>query len=1173
MILSVRAKDAQPEVTQSAPELLPPSAATENVDVSTLAAVDDERAGPSFSLADSLPTPPLETAFALPEKNANASEEPLAPVLGAAILPRDTVVDVKAFAGEPFGVGKITVDFPEGRGPTWYRDQLIHLQGTRTLYPAFDVHRTFSTNESQTKVDRFECYFLFQGREPVAVELTADKAYAVKAIPTDDPQGRDGLMEEWWRAYEKPDRMFSAKYDKSGPVEDYLRSMLARRLELSRSAEGSSSVSSFLVARLLLKPLLRMLPGQPAQASRSRTSSSSFVQSRMQGSLVFDFDRFLGLLFGTESIRIAFQSDKTLIGANRAEVADRPLPHPMAIQPVPAVGKSTGATIEPIAYHVPKECFYLRCRSLSEYLWLRKLVVRWGGSFNDLISTEAVDHRIRAKIERQLSFSLNAEARNELDNLISDMALIGTDVLFQDGAALGVLFEAKDGPALEKFIRRGRDRTLREYTNASEKSIRFGDYRASFISTPDNRVRCFHATHGKYHLITTSSYIAKRFFDLRKGYGSLGRLAEFRYARSVMPLTKDDGVFIYLSDPFFRLIVGPHYRIETTRRAWAMRDWQHVYLARLAARAEGADGGSVESLMGAGLLPSDFLKRPDGSRPVIQDGTICDSLRGAMGSFLPVPDVKVPMATRSEVDSYRRFASHYRSQWRRMDPVSINIRHRPGWTDQRERVVLDVRITPYARENYERLFTQLDPPDKLQMAPVPGDVMSVEARLRSFGSYLPGMRAQHPRAYVGLRDFTAPLTLSDGTVQTVSLSPFSLLGTDYRVYAGTKVKGNPWTKVTGDRHSNSGGFNGYSFSERTFPAILSCRRTWNQNWIAWSHDKDILEEVTPQLRLEPADRPAQLRFRLGDLAASDLGTAIQALCYMHARRISALNAGQMHQVMDQFQLEPEEARRAAEELLGGRMVCPLNGEYELTKSKGAPPRWKSTAWQHNSVYQQEQVPRGYCHPFLDWLRGARMELTLDRTTLSTHVELDVNSSVDSGRQPSSPRAVFLPESLPSPGEVFPVRPRSITPPREISDAQAIQGTWKVVKCLEHGKPVPNTVGIVLQIKDGAIIQMSRHQEARRFDYRLHPKSQPKGFDFLAHCPRPCLLLSGKDDFVCDASELNDLADGCGPQVRAETLAGEDHFFRGNEQTICTRVADFIRSAELCHTRGTTDAAG
>ncbi|MHC4399295.1 MAG: hypothetical protein ACYTG0_06425 [Planctomycetota bacterium] len=69
-------------------------------------------------------------------------------------------------------------------------------------------------------------------------------------------------------------------------------------------------------------------------------------------------------------------------------------------------------------------------------------------------------------------------------------------------------------------------------------------------------------------------------------------------------------------------VVSPRYRIEMTRRADALADLQLAQLARLAARAEGLDGDRLESLIEAGLLPSDFLKRPDGSRHPKQPSTV-----------------------------------------------------------------------------------------------------------------------------------------------------------------------------------------------------------------------------------------------------------------------------------------------------------------------------------------------------------------------------------------------------------------------------------------------------------------------------------------------------------------------------------------------------------------------
>jgi hypothetical protein len=894
-------------------------------------------------------------------------------------------VELQAFTGEPFGVGKITVFFSEDSRPTWLPDQLISLEAARSLYPVVNVRYASASKASQWQVDRYEGYFLFQGHEPLSVGLIANATYLANVVPEDNRQNHHGLLSTWWREYCQHRSLFFSKYSESPIVKDYLQNMLARRLELSNDLpELGGGGILFPLVEWLLRPLFSSSTGQ------STTSGGSVpLDSRFKGSLVFDFDKFLGLLFGTESIRIAFQTDRMLTDGHGSETADLPLPPPVSLPSLPSGEKYLATKVEPIALRVPQECFYLRCQSLGEYLWLRSLVISWGGSFNDLISTNTVDSQIRPRIERQLALSADDETQAELDQLVSDMALIGTDILFDDGAALGVLFEARDGQALERLIRRQRKKVQSDCPQAAEQEVPFGSRMARLLSTPDNRVRSFYAIDGDYHLVTTSSHIVQRFFETGTSLDALGRLDEFRHARTVMPAERGDGLFIYLSDPFFRMIVGPHYRIEMTRRQRAKRDWQQVHLARLAAQAEHVDADHLESLVQADFLPADFLNRPDGSRPILEGDKLSDSLRGAIGTFLPVPDVVVATATRSEVDSYQQFAGHYQQQWRRMDPVAIGIQHFPGREGGRQRVVLDVRITPYARENYETLYSQLDPPDQLQLAPVPGNVLSVEAKLQSFSSRWVSLQAQHPRTYAGLRDFAPAFAVENGEVRTVSLSPLSLLGQEYQVYAGAIVIGGAWSQVTGDGHSPSANIGGYSFQQKKFPVALRWRRTWNESWIAWAHSKDILEGATPYLQLERAERPAQVRFRLGDLSESQLGPTIQAICYMHARRLSALNVRQIHNMSQQFKLKPQEARRAAENLAGGNLVCPLGGEYFLTEDGGAGRTWNSTAWGCPSVYREDEVTEGYSYPFLDWLRGAVIELTLDRITLSTHVELEV----------------------------------------------------------------------------------------------------------------------------------------------------------------------------------------
>ena len=173
-----------------------------------------------------------------------------------------------------------------------------------------------------------------------------------------------------------------------------------------------------------------------------------------------------------------------------------------------------------------------------------------------------------------------------------------------------------------------------------------------------------------------------------------------------MPASRDDACFVYLSDLFFRQFVGPKYRVEMTRRMQALAEIELVHLAQLSAKAEGAEHQTIRQLMDGGFLPKDFLTRPDGSHTVMENGRITDSLRGARGTFLPVADVDVDELTDSELRAYEEFSRFYRSQWERMDPAVLAVKRQPA-ANGRERISVDVHITPYARRHYQSLADNL----------------------------------------------------------------------------------------------------------------------------------------------------------------------------------------------------------------------------------------------------------------------------------------------------------------------------------------------------------------------------------------------------------------------------------------------------------------------------------
>jgi hypothetical protein len=858
-----------------------------------------------------------------------------------------------AFLGEPFGVGQLEVELPPSSWPPALGRSGVGIGDAheRVLYPAIERRplaqglRRFSqlvpklggrlgnvldratgiagrVGESIERSGRVTIYFLFSGSAPLEVAVQSRQSDIVHLTPIADPAAHRQVLAAWWRQYSQSSGGLWSNADYPPLVEDYLRAMLARRLQL---------------------PLAR------------RPARDSWQDQLVQG---------LDLMTGTESIRVSIQRDRVLGAPGLQETADQPLPEPLQPPPPNFPKLAAAPELEPLAQGVPRECFYVRFGTFANFLWLQDLLAQWGGDLQNLAAERGLDRGVRKRIETQLALRTGPLARLLGPSVVADVALVGTDMFFADGGAYGLLFLARTNLLLGADLARQRAERLARNDGAAEVTVKIDGHPVSRLSSPDGSLRSYYVADGDYHFVTTSEALVRRFLQSRAGGDSLAGTEEFRAARAEMPLARQDTIFIYLSDAFFRNFTGPQYRIETLRRLQALADLELAELAKLAAQAERKPAETLAQLVAGDFLPPEFGLRPDGSLAIMSHGEPCDSLRGHRGWFAPVPDVPVGRVTPSEAAEYGRFAEHYQRQWGRLDPVLIGI-HREALPAQRERILLDVKLTPLARQHYEMAAGRFGPPEREQLAPAANDAMA-------FDAVLPG-----GRLFGGIQGLRAPADIAGQTRLPLSWLGHLLVG-----YLGAAGQPGPLLELLNLRMRTFPDAEGYAVSD----GGLWRRQTGPYTVFSYQHD--VLTAVTNQLRLVPAARPAQLWLRIGDLSDARAVPWANDLGYLRTRETSLGNLRLLHAMTQQLHVAGPAARAAAESVLGARLIDPLGGDYVFRPGPAGAGYWTSTVLEGSSGESDSpRPPQGYQAPPLSWFRGLNADARFAPDALSAHAEV------------------------------------------------------------------------------------------------------------------------------------------------------------------------------------------
>ncbi len=852
------------------------------------------------------------------------------PVIAAAQKP--IITRVEAYPAEPFGVAKVTFRMGQS-GKMMQNTGAVRIRESdgRIFYPAFSEGLLTVLFKRPNVGGSRSVWFLFRGDTPLDLTLYgAEPVNFVGEMSPYRPALARVLFNAWWRQFNAQSRRIFENGDYPPLVESYLSAMLENRL--------------------------RLTPPPAEQFKRNRED---------------ELPKTMSLIFEVESLRSETIRNMLTMPAD-SETATLPVPAPPRWTPSTTATPGKDVPTEPIVRFVPEECFYLRFGSWDNQLWVKRLMEEYGGDLTRMISLRGHVGGDSTKLLDQLVLESNQVDDLFGGNLIADVAAIGTDLYLNDGPSNAILMLAKN-KSLETRIRTRRKKYAKDHADegVTLTELEIDGTVVTLLSTQDNRIRSFFAVKDLCHITSTSMTIVKRFLEASEGEGSLANNPEFRMARERMPLDRDDTVFVYLSRPFFENLLSPTYQIELMRRNQAIANMQMIQMAQWAAENEGFASDDIAALTANGFLPENFNRLPDGSSTYFVDGQWQDSLRGQRGFFKPIADMPIEEISSMEASWLQGRIQFYETELKELDPIVVALQ-RFERDKETERIVIDGRIAPFGAEKYGWLGSALGSTLDWKIDTGPNTLASLEL---SVGANLLAKSGEDHLIFGAVQGDLPPKTNSN---PSNFFEVMKLLKTTPGYVGAWPSAGYLELLPALNSQPDSEGF--------TYSRILGIWRLQEDEFSLAAFDRQRLQQAKQYIKAVPAKQTAQVRLRVGDVSKSNLVEWANVFYFNRSWETSIANVQLLNMLIQQFNLPPDAVLEDAENLLGVKLACPLQGEYKLIAMDNSRAEWQSTKW---PSFADPQMPEGYTAPPIKWFRGVALDVFQLDSQFIVHGHIDI----------------------------------------------------------------------------------------------------------------------------------------------------------------------------------------
>jgi hypothetical protein len=376
---------------------------------------------------------------------------------------------------------------------------------------------------------------------------------------------------------------------------------------------------------------------------------------------------------------------------------------------------------EPLAAATPADFYFVRADTWKLLLGALDAVDLAAPAFGQIDSSIIDPRGLAARYEALLGLPREPLLRALSPEVVSELSVIGSDLLLREGADVTVLFRVKNKSAFDAALEDARKSLEDAHGKLSRAQTKRAGVDIQTMLSADGAVQQYRATLGDLEIVSDSPGAIARVIDAQKGAAPrLSDEPDFRYmlARDAGPRA---GLFAFRGERVIASILSPARMILRARRELARIELERPgFAALLYGMRMGRSPASTGDVIAEDLLLKGDLTHAAGGPIAWRPGEPARSRFGAVASPAPLLDLPpVTLISRTEREAYAHFTGE--RQWMldgHMSPAAARVSTEAG--DQG--ISMTIRMMPA-------------PGDGLVMGLVP-DVGATRLRAAPLGSGL-----------------------------------------------------------------------------------------------------------------------------------------------------------------------------------------------------------------------------------------------------------------------------------------------------------------------------------------------------------------------------------------------------------------------------------------------------